>query len=313
MSGSQTKRQGSQCVTVTLPELLQQANRAKQLSLSALRSNIEAGNRASRFMGRGMVYAESRLYQPGDDIRTIDWRVTARTGKTHTKLFNVEKERQVLIGVDMRSPMFFATQGVFKSVQAALMMSSIAWNSVQGGDRLGGIVFEDDNLYEFRPALGKKSILPLLQSLADSSAYRDKIGRLSGPDPLDRAIERLARVAVPGGIVFLASDFRYFSQNAQETLLKLSRHTDICLCFIYDPFEAELPESGIYSVTDKKTEMHLNAGDRECSEIYRRQFLERRRQVRLAALHRHIHFMECSTSQDYFEMLKTRFAKSGRR
>ena len=88
-----------------------------------------------------MEFDESRLYQPGDDIRNMDWRVTARTGKPHTKLFREERERPVFVWVDYRAPMFFATQGVFKSVFVARMAALIAWNAVQQGDRIGGLIF----------------------------------------------------------------------------------------------------------------------------------------------------------------------------
>lgn len=311
---SASKRQGHQCVAVTLPELLQLANHAKHFSLSALRSNVQGGQHQSRFLGRGMVFAESRLYQAGDDIRTIDWRVTARTGKAHTKLFTVEKERQVLLGVDMSSTMFFATQGVFKSVQSALIMSYIAWNTAQTGNRLGGIIFDDENHFEFRPALGKKGVLPFLQALVKNSDFKarkltEKVKTApSIGSKLDHAIATLGRVAAPGSLIFLASDFRFFSQYAQDALLQLSRHTDICLCFIYDPLEAALPKNGYYPITDGKAEMRLDTYDRVSTEKYQRLFIERRRKVRTLALNRHIYFMECSTAEDCFEMLKKHFA-----
>lgn len=304
----QTKRQGAQCVTVTLPELLQLAKNAKQFSLSSMRSTTQTGQHQSRLLGRGMVFAESRLYQAGDDCRTIDWRVTARTGKAHTKLFTVEKERQVLLGVDMCSPMFFATQGVFKSVQSALLMSTLAWNAMQAGNRLGGIIFDEENHVEFRPALGKKGVLPFLQALAERSAFKaERKPVIPLTPPLDHAITSLVRVAVPGSFVFLASDFRSFSKYAQEELLRLSKHCDVCLCMLYDPFEAVLPKNGCYPITDGNAEMHVDTYDQGSMENYQRQFIERRRKVRALALNRHIYFMECSTVEDCSEVLRKHF------
>ena len=95
----------------------------------------------SALRGRGMEYDESRPYQAGDDIRTLDWLVTARTGKPHTKLFREERERPVIVAVDYRPAMFFATQGSFKSVQAARCAALLAWRAAQQGDRLGGFIF----------------------------------------------------------------------------------------------------------------------------------------------------------------------------
>ncbi len=302
-------RKGEQCVTVKLPELLQLANSAKQLSLSALRlSNVQAGHHQSRFLGRGMEFAESRLYQSGDDIRAIDWRVTARTGKAHTKLFTAEKERQVLLGVDLCSTMFFATQGVFKSVQAALLMSYIAWNTVQAGNRIGGIIFSDTEHCEFRPTLGKKGVLPLLQALVEKTTYIAKPREIPNPAIMDHAIANLARVANPGSLIFIVSDFRSFSQYTQESLLQLSRHCDVCLCFVYDPLEASLPKNGHYPITDGRNELRLDTFDRGGLEKYQRQFADRKRKVRSLALQRHIYFMECSTSDDSFDILKKHFS-----
>jgi uncharacterized protein DUF58 len=168
------KRTGIQCVQVSLSELLQLSQMAK-LSLSTLRiKSSQTGTNQSRLLGRGMEFAESRRYQIGDDVRNIDWRVTARSGKAHTKLFAAEKERQVLLCVDMRSSMFFATRGVFKSVQASLMAGLITWNAVQTGNRVGGMIFDDENQYEFRPALGKKGALPFLEQLAKSATFEAK-------------------------------------------------------------------------------------------------------------------------------------------
>lgn len=306
---TQTKRTGEQCVSVTLPELLQLANSARQLSLSALRvNNVQSGHHQSRFLGRGMEFAESRLYQAGDDIRTIDWRVTARTGKTHTKLFTAEKERQVLLGVDLRSTMFFATQGVFKSVQAALLMSYIAWNTAQAGNRLGGIIFNDADHCEFRPALGKKGVLPFLQALVEKASFTSKPRELPQASAMDHAVANLVRVANPGCLIFLVSDFRSVSQYAQESLLQLSRHCDICLCFVYDPLEVSLPKNGLYPITDGRGELRLDTFDRGSLEKYQLQFAERRRKVRSLALQRQIYFMECSTTEDCFDVLQKHFA-----
>lgn len=296
------KRTGEQCVSVSLPELLQLANTARQLSLSALTPlSSAAGSISSRLLGRGMEFAESRLYQAGDDVRSIDWRVTARTGKAHTKLFTLEKERQVLVWVDMRSPMFFATQGVFKSVQAATLASYIGWNTVQTGNRLGGMIFDDTNHLEFRPKLGKRGILPFLQGLADK-------GQFKRPSPgsftIDRAVGSIEQVATPGSLVFIISDFRHLSPQAIDHLSQLSRTCELCLCFVYDPLEATLPKNGRYPVTDGIGKLQLDTFNRPSLEQYQLQFLTRKNNIQSLAQQRHIYFMECSTQDDCFTQLK---------
>lgn len=251
-----------------------------------------------------MVFAESRRYQAGDESRNIDWRVTARTGRAHTKLFEEEKERQVLICVDMRSSMFFATKGVFKSVQAALMSGVLAWNAVQGGNRLGGMIFNDEEHSELRPALGKKGVLPFLQSLAEKSIFKADSNSSSKATSMDHAILNLKRVVSPGSLVFIISDFRHFTPYAKDLLVQLSTHSDIRLCFLYDNVEAALPKNGLYPVTDGNSELQLNTFDKKNLAKYQQQFIDRKTSVASLGKHRHIHFMECTTEDDYFYKLK---------
>lgn len=298
------KRTGEQCVSVSLSELLLLSKSAKELSLSAFLRSTQAGQHLSRLFGRGMEFAECRRYQEGDDIRSIDWRVTARTGKVHTKLFTVEKERQVLICIDMRSSMFFATKGVFKSVQASLMMGYLAWSAVKTGNRLGGIIFDDANQDEFRPAPGKRGVLPLLQRLAESSSRKSDRSCQTSVRSMDHAIESIKRVASPGSLIFVISDFRNLSSSARDALSQISTHSDLSLCFLYDPIEAALPKNGYYPVSDSHHELQLNTFDRKSLEHYQKQFVQRRDQIASLGRQRHIQFMECSTESDCYKVLK---------
>lgn len=310
MISKEVKRKGSQCVTVTLPELLQLSNKARLFTLSASRvKNVQSGFHLSRFLGRGMEFAECRRYQAGDDIRSMDWKVTARTGTPHTKLFAAEKERQVLLCVDMRSTMFFATKGVFKSVQASLLAGYIAWNAVLNGNRLGGMIFDDTSLFESRPALGKRGVLPFLQELAKKAHFPSKRSTqiTTGSENLDHAIANLRRVANPGSLIFIISDFRHLSPLAHDQLMQLSKHNDLCLCFAYDPLEEALPSHGYYPVTDGNAEWQFSAYDKKNVEKYHKQFLERKTSVTSLCNQRHVHFLECSTESDCFELLNMHF------
>lgn len=301
MTASSKKRTGEQCVSVSLPELLQLADGAKQLSLSALNLGLStSGPFLSRVLGRGMEFAESRLYQAGDDVRSIDWRVTARTGKTHTKLFTLEKERQVLVWVDMRSPMFFATQGVFKSVQAATLAGYIGWNAIQTGNRFGGMVFDDANHLEFRPKLGKRGILPFLQGLVDKGRFTRK----TCCETQQATFSSIEQVATPGSLVFIISDFRHLSPQAIEHLSQLAKTCELCLCFVYDPMEATLPKNGLYPVTDGTGKLQLDTFNRFSLEQYQRQFLTRKNSIQSMAQQQHIYFMECSTQDDCLTQLR---------
>lgn len=302
------QRKGEECVSVSLNELLQLSNYSKKLSLTALNArSFHAGPHRSRLLARGMEFAESRRYQAGDDIRNIDWRVTARTGRTHTKLFIAEKERPVLLGVDMRPSMFFATNGVFKSIQAALMTGYMAWKASQSGDRLGGIIFDGQTIQKYRPTVGKRGVLPFLNGLAGHTGLPFKIK--NNPTSMDHttletAISSLMQMATPGSLVFLISDFRYLSSYAHNQLHQISRHSELYLCFVYDPIEAALPKNnGYYPVTDGSRDHNINTYDQSGIEKYTQQFMERRENVAILAQQPRVHFMECRTDEECFDVL----------
>ena len=157
---------GSESIHVSLHGLILLSQYAGGLKLR--RSGIQAakgGNYLSSFKGRGMEFDETRLYTPGDDARNVDWRVTARTGKVHTKLFREERERPVFLSVDARNAMFFATRGVYKFVQSARLAALTAWAAQRHGDRIGGQVFTETGGFELKPEHGRKAVLHLLQKL----------------------------------------------------------------------------------------------------------------------------------------------------
>ncbi len=292
-------------VTITLPELLQLGTRAKGFSFHAKSSiAVHSGQHLSRLMGRGMEFAETRRYLPGDDIRTIDWRVTARTGKAHTKLFSAEKERQVYICVDLRRPMFFATQGVFKSVQAAILAGTLAWHAVHEGDRIGGLLFTDEQTKEFRPTRGKRGALPFLQALAEMSNFSEAKKRAEKASTMDDAFHRLRTLVRPGSTVFILSDFRRPAAKMNETLYQIARHCDVVLGLIYDPLEEKLPNNCMLPVTNGATELEVNTAHSKSLEKYGLRFCERQQTLKSLSNHRHIQLFTCSTQDDCLQVLR---------
>jgi uncharacterized protein (DUF58 family) len=152
-------------VSVALKSLIDLAKPAANLNLHRLTiRSLQSGGYLSHFKGRGMEFDEARLYQHGDDIRSIDWKVTARTGKTHTKLFREEREKPVFISVDNRPAMQFATRGVFKSVQALKLAALLAWAAHHQGDRIGGQIFSSAGCQELKPQNGKHAVLHFLNA-----------------------------------------------------------------------------------------------------------------------------------------------------
>lgn len=294
-----------EAVQVTVPSLVGLNRQAAGIRLG--RSRVRArqgGDYQSPFKGRGMEFDESRLYQPGDDIRNIDWRVTARTGKPHTKMFREERERPVFLWVDLRVPMFFATRGVFKAVLAARLASLIAWSAVYNGDRVGAVIFSEHVHHELRPQRGKIGVLRLINQLVDHPAWMRDSPVLPEPGAGSRALMRLRRVLRPGSLVFLLSDFRNLDDAAETQLLRISRNNEVAMVHIHDTLESELPPAGLYRVSDGSEELLLDTYDRRRVEAYRRHYYEHcERLARLARLG-NMRLLSCTTGEDPVTVLQ---------
>ena len=231
-----------------------------------------SGGSQSRLRGRGIDFAEVRGYQPGDDIRLIDWRVTARTGRAHTKVFHEEKERPVFIGVDQSASMQFGSQVTFKTVLAARCAAWLAWASLHQGDRVGGFIFDDNQHHEFRPKARRQSLLPFIAHLAKSCQPR--VARHSNPVFL-ATLQRLKHVVKPGALIILISDFYQFDETILATLAQFSRPCQLRALFIYDPMEKDPPSTDYYQVSDGQQQATWNTTDINGRKLYTSQFVDR--------------------------------------
>lgn len=297
---------GESPVRVSKLGLISLHRQAENLSLKVVKiRSQQGGHYLSPFKGRGMEFDEVRLYQPGDDVRTLDWRVTARTGKPHTKLFREERERSVLIWVDYRAPMFFATRGCFKSVMAARAAALLAWSAVHHGDRLGGLIFSERQHEEIRPQQGKKGVLHFIQGLAEHTAWERRSNSAANREEAAlHALIRLRRVARPGSLVFLMSDFRAMGTPFESHLAKLARHTDVVMFFIHDPLEQHLPPEGLYRVSDGSQEITLDTDHPGRRETYERKFQQRQAELQALCRRYGIYYMACATSNDLLKTLQ---------
>lgn len=205
-----------------------------------------AGAYRSRFRGRGMDFVESRSYQPGDDIRNMDWRVTARTGKAHTKIFQEERERPVIIVLDASPSLFFGTRKRLKSVAAGHLAAAIAWTAVRRGDRVGAFLFSPGAHRELRPAGGRRGAMRVIQSLVE---WLDPEQPRSGREPLSAALERVRHAVRPGSLVLIISDFFNLDDECNRHISRLRLHNDVIGCQLIDPAEESLPE-GRFPISD---------------------------------------------------------------
>ena len=258
----------------------------------------------SRRLGRGLDFAEVRAYQPGDDVRAIDWRVTARSGRAHTKLFTEERERPVLLVVDTRASMRFGTRGAYKSVLAARLAAVLGWSAVAGRDRVGGFVLGDDWHAEVRPRSGRSGLMSLFRDMVEGQASEPRGGRDGAPggslgrgvddasgrvepdrvasaSALGSALSRLRHVAQPGCTVVILSDFFGFDEDARGVLGALSHTLDLLPVLVSDPLERELPPSGRYELAGESAagRLTLAIGGRRQRERHAERFAEHRRAV----------------------------------
>ena len=287
---------------------------AKQLCLSRKKRALStlAGPNKSNFRGRGIDFEEVRRYQPGDDIRTIDWRVTARSGNAHTKLFQEERERPVLLVVDQRHSMFFGSRTCFKSVLAAHIGSLLAWSALDNGDRIGGLVFNGREHVEIRPRRSRKTTLALLSHINSyNQALPVQLQEREGS--FSSMIHNLRRIAKPGSAIFIVSDFHGAEEErAQEHLFQLAQHTEITALACADPLELELPRSGFYAVTNGEQRSELQTANKALRAQYHERYSQRRDSLSASLQRLGVPLLPMSTSDAPFAILQQYYGNSKR-
>ncbi len=287
--------------TVSLNHLIKLRGQSRGLGMGAGKrvATVLAGNYISSFRGRGMDFDEVRAYQPGDDIRSMDWRVTARTGRAHTKLYREERERPVFFLVDHSPEMHFGTRSAFKSVIAAEIAALLAWAAGDSGDRIGGIVFNGDGHIELRPSGGQRGVLRLLKAVIDAP-------RASHTDPasLTHALARLRHVVRPGSQIVVLSDFRHLDADGERHLSYLSKHNDLLAVFIFDALERELPPPGRYNVSDGHDIFAIDTRGAKQRRHYRQQFDQRRQSIDTLFRKHGVKLFDMATDDDVVAVLR---------
>ena len=235
-------------IHLSASELIALKPRCNALSLPMHRPSVSAlaGAYRSRFRGRGVDFVESRSYLPGDDIRNMDWRVTARTGKPHTKIFQEERERPVLVVVDASPSLYFGTRTRLKSVAAGQLAAAVAWAAVRRGDRIGAFLFAPDQHRELRPAGGRRGAMRVIQGLVD---WLNPESAHPGHEPLSVSLERVRHAVRPGSLILIISDFFNLDEQCHRHLSRLRQHNDVIGCQVMDPAEQFLP-AGRFPISD---------------------------------------------------------------
>ncbi|WP_130471942.1 DUF58 domain-containing protein [Candidatus Magnetaquicoccus inordinatus] len=301
---------GGWATRIVSSSLVQLRHPARSLpsTLSYSRSP-HSGPIPSPYKGNGIEYAESRPYLAGDEVRHIDWRITARTGKPHTKLFHEERERTSLLWIDLRSSLFFASRGSFKAVIAARAASLLAWHAVAIGHRLGAVICNEQGDQELPPQRHERSVLRLIGLL--SHIIPGNTPSAENPLPLlEDSLLRLRRLSKPGSRLSLVSDWHPLSEQMLLQLRHLARHNELLLIQISDPLQYTLPPPGHYPIRDGQHSFMLESTGKAQQERYAEAFYSRLQHLQQFCHNHRIGFVHCSTSEDVLAKLFALFAPS---
>ncbi|QJD58597.1 DUF58 domain-containing protein [Pseudomonas sp. gcc21] len=266
-------------VRVTLQSLLDARRHCQALPLFSrpMRTSRQTGRQYSRLRGRGMDFDQVRAYQPGDDIRTIDWRVTARTQKVHTKVFNEERERPVFIICEQSSRLYLGSRHCLKSVLGADACALIAWTALSHNDRVGGMVFTADACHEVRPRRSRQAILQLFRLLLQANQRIPETLEMHSEataEPLDMALRHSREIIRPGSILYLLCDHSAIDTMNQSLLAPLAAHNDIVLLPLFDPLDADLPKAGILDFIQGQQRFSLDTENAAVRSAWQQQFID---------------------------------------
>jgi len=293
-------------VTVSVRELVRLRAAAKGLSFSGSTRPLspQAGVHRSAYRGRGLEFDEVRIYQPGDDVRSIDWRVTARRGKPHTKLFCEERERPVLILTDLNPGMFFGTRFQFKSVLAARSGTIIAWAAVMGGDRAGGVVAGRDEARVLPPVPRQAGVLALIHAIEtlQPAAPGDPV-----PGRLDDALASLRDMARAGSMVILISDFRELGDRGKNHIRSIAMRNDVTACLVYDALERSAPPAGLYRFGTPARKVTVDTSSPGIAKIWSREFEAHRKRLRDITSGLAVRWLEFPTDTEAAGLVKAGF------
>jgi uncharacterized protein (DUF58 family) len=253
-------------VYVSLAQLMALQFQARGLSFVARQpqGSLLAGNHASRLRGRGLNFDELRRYQPGDDLRHLDWRASLRTGKPVVRTFTEERDRPALIVVDQRMSMFFGSVRSFKSAVAAELGALAAWMVFDAGDRVGGLVFNDARIDSVAPLRSRKRVEALCSRIAQQNAeLKASNADHEGANQLDRVLQQCLAVAGHDHLICLVSDFAGAGPRTLQLLQQLSAHNDVVALLVYDPLALNVPSSGQLLITQGQLQVELAVSQRK--------------------------------------------------
>lgn len=294
-------------IYANLAEMVALQHRARGFSFLPRQpvQSLLAGRHTSRLRGRGLDFEEIRRYLPGDDIRQIDWKVTLRTGKTHSRVYTEERERSVLLIVDQRISMFFGSVANMKSVTAAEMAALGAWRVLAQKDRIGALVFNDSKITEIRPQRSQSTAMQILQAIIEQNhALSLDAGIAANPGMFNEVLGRCERLAKHDCLVCIVSDGRGNNEKSRQILTRIAHHNDVLFVFVHDPLEAELPDAGPLAFGDGTHQLEVDTGNRGLRDRFRDTFAVQRAAGRKFLLQRETPVIPLSTAESVVDQLR---------
>lgn len=238
--------ENSNPIFVSLQDLLAKEHSAQGFSFLAKKQKVRSvlgGKHASKLRGRGLDFEEVRNYVAGDDIRNIDWKVTARTQKTHSRVYSEEKEKPTLIVVDQTKSMFFGSQDKMKSVVAAELAALASFKILKEGDRVGGIVFADNGIDIISPKRNRKNILRFFEHIVNRNNELKDSKPANHKETSTTVFNKIRNIVTHDFLIVVISDFRRYSKDVIKNIAQMAQNNDIILAKVYDPLERDIPKT----------------------------------------------------------------------
>lgn len=298
-------------VVAHLDELIDLRRYAHSVKYQPEQRALRGGGHLSKLRGRGMDFAEVRNYQAGDEIRHMEWRVTARTGRPHVKIYQEERERPVVILTDFNPSMLFGTRVAFKSVIAARLAAMIAWTANKQGDRVGGYFFSATEHTELVPRSRDTGVLPLLAALSHYTVQTEA-QRNTPQTPFSEALIRLRRVMRPGSVLVLISDFYSLDSESEKHLSRLRSHNDILMYHVLDPIEIMPPQPNHYAMSDGQRELILDTRLKSVRSAYETYCQQRIFEVKELMRRLQIQYNQVTPEQDLPQLVRQTYPRRHR-
>lgn len=271
--------------------------RTVEIKTRRLSANIFAGQYHSAFKGRGMAFSEVREYQFGDDVRDIDWNVTARFHRPYVKVFEEERELTVMLLIDVSGSLDFGTQRQMKSDMVTEIAATLAFSAIQNNDKIGVIFFSDKIEKYIPPKKGRKHILYIIREMLDFHPESRKTD-------LGESLEFLSNVIKRRCTVFILSDF-YSRKDFSQPLMICSRKHDVVAIQVYDPRAKEMPDVGLIKVVDAETgfEQYIDTSSKKLRQVHQRYWKNRQAELQETFNRSNVDNVSIATNEDYVKSL----------